>query len=182
MEIVREKLEKLDPRVKRTKHRIRVAFVNLLMKKDISEITVTELAQAADINRKTFYVYYATPSDIWKEMQAEIAQQLQALLFQSSDFQLATFLQGLNQILGDDMTFFKLITMEKDYAYLLSDCINLLRTKLLEKYHQPIKVTYAAAGIINVYAEWLRNGQVEPLTTLTQQLEVEIGLTFANKK
>ena len=47
-----------DRRVLRTKKNIRQAFLHLLSEKSLSQITVKELSDLADINRKTFYMYY----------------------------------------------------------------------------------------------------------------------------
>ena len=48
-----------DRRVRRTKRAIRNAFAELLSEKPYEEITVTDITELADINRKTFYNYYA---------------------------------------------------------------------------------------------------------------------------
>ena len=47
-----------DRRIKKTKKALRKSLFKLLEEKNISQITVTELALAADINRSTFYIYY----------------------------------------------------------------------------------------------------------------------------
>ena len=48
----------MDKRVRKTKRAIHSAMTRLLSVKPIEEITVTELSNAAEINRKTFYSYY----------------------------------------------------------------------------------------------------------------------------
>ena len=48
----------MDRRVKYTKMIIRETFINLLEKKNINKITVSEICKEADINRATFYRYY----------------------------------------------------------------------------------------------------------------------------
>lgn len=45
-------------RVKRTKQNIIHAFIELTKEKNISAITVQEIAQKAMINRATFYAHY----------------------------------------------------------------------------------------------------------------------------
>ena len=47
-----------DRRVVRTQSSIRKAYLELLEEKPLSKITVSELAERAGINRKTFYAYY----------------------------------------------------------------------------------------------------------------------------
>lgn len=46
---------KPDRRVARTKKAIKNAFAELMSEKEISEITVKDIAETADVNRKTFY-------------------------------------------------------------------------------------------------------------------------------
>ena len=48
----------VDRRVLKTKRAIRNAFAKLMVEKDINDITIMELAETADINRKTFYNYF----------------------------------------------------------------------------------------------------------------------------
>ncbi|MBO5574611.1 MAG: TetR family transcriptional regulator, partial [Clostridium sp.] len=61
----REEKRRTDRRVVRTKKAIRNAFARLVSRKPLGEITVKELSEEADINRKTFYNYY---SDIFQVM------------------------------------------------------------------------------------------------------------------
>ncbi|MBQ3987763.1 MAG: TetR/AcrR family transcriptional regulator, partial [Ruminococcus sp.] len=54
-----KKPKSVDRRVLKTKRAIRNAFAKLMVEKDINDITIMELADTADINRKTFYNYYS---------------------------------------------------------------------------------------------------------------------------
>lgn len=65
---------KEDLRVQKTISAIKKAFEELLIEKDYVNITVTELAKRAMINKKTFYAYYNDLDDILKEMQEEISE------------------------------------------------------------------------------------------------------------
>ncbi len=51
-------METTDKRVLRTKSAIRKAFNQLVQTKEMSDISVSELTQAANITRSTFYMYY----------------------------------------------------------------------------------------------------------------------------
>lgn len=57
----------------KTKARIQQCFLELLEEKPMSEITVTELAQKAQINRVTFYSHYAGLPELLQEIQHEAA-------------------------------------------------------------------------------------------------------------
>lgn len=64
---VKIKEGKTDRRIIRTKRAIYNAMTELMMKKPLDQITVTDIARNADINRKTFYTYYASPEDVISE-------------------------------------------------------------------------------------------------------------------
>jgi AcrR family transcriptional regulator len=51
-------LETLDPRIRRTRQLMQQALANLLEKKEFEEISVQDIANAATINRATFYDHY----------------------------------------------------------------------------------------------------------------------------
>ena len=61
--------QKTDKRVIKTKHAIYKAFVELLNEKDINQITITDVAKKANINRKTFYNYYSDINDVMEEIE-----------------------------------------------------------------------------------------------------------------
>ena len=50
--------EKLDPRVKRTRHLILTSFESLLAEKPFESISVQDVTDKAEINRATFYAHF----------------------------------------------------------------------------------------------------------------------------
>jgi len=57
-----------DSRPIKTKKSIKQALLILLKEKDMSSITISELAVAASVSRKTFYLHYKDISDILDEI------------------------------------------------------------------------------------------------------------------
>ena len=53
-----------DLRIVKTRTNIKNSLIDLLAEKNVSKITVTELAEKAMINRKTFYRHYHTVQDV----------------------------------------------------------------------------------------------------------------------
>ena len=64
-----------DLRVRRTLESIRRAFEQLMTEKDFEKITVTELAERAMINKKTFYAYYPDLDSLLEEIQDELSNE-----------------------------------------------------------------------------------------------------------
>ena len=79
-----------DRRVLRTKKNIRQTFLQLLSEKSLTQLTVKELSEQADINRKTFYMYYSNIEEILSELEDELVQKL-VLVFEKELFERETF-------------------------------------------------------------------------------------------
>ncbi|UNC93039.1 TetR/AcrR family transcriptional regulator [Candidatus Contubernalis alkaliaceticus] len=61
-----------DRRIRKTKVIIRKTLTQLLMEKDLKDITVSELTEIADINRGTFYLHYKDLYDLFEQIEKEI--------------------------------------------------------------------------------------------------------------
>ena len=68
-----EQVKKEDLRVRKTRKAIHNAFKEMICEMDYDQITIKELTQRAQINRKTFYLHYASLDDLLEEFQEEIA-------------------------------------------------------------------------------------------------------------
>ena len=96
---------KADRRILKTKKAIYEALVELMQKKKLNSITVTELAAQANINRKTFYTYYSTVNDVLDEGICELITSLKDLMYaMSEDYNMLspqTLFAFLNTIMSD---------------------------------------------------------------------------------
>ena len=72
--------EEEDRRVRKTKARIRQALTQLLMKKDLKDISVSELTELADINRGTFYLHYKDIYDLFEQTEEEVVEDFTTIL------------------------------------------------------------------------------------------------------
>src|SRR3984893_1278216 len=50
--------ERLDPRIRRTRHLLQDALRNLLTQQEFDKISVQDITEAATVNRATFYAHY----------------------------------------------------------------------------------------------------------------------------
>lgn len=74
------KSTKLDRRVKYTRMVLKESFIKLLEKKDISQITIKEICEDADINRATFYAHYSDQYDLLRKIEEELLDNIRAYL------------------------------------------------------------------------------------------------------
>jgi len=69
---MKEKVQKSDRRVRRTKRVLAVALVDLLTEKPLNRITVKEVTEIADVNRATFYRHYQDIYDMFYQIEDEL--------------------------------------------------------------------------------------------------------------
>ena len=63
--------QKIDRRIRKTKSTLLRCLTELMSKKKINAITVTELTDLADVNRSTFYLYYKDIFDMVEQIETE---------------------------------------------------------------------------------------------------------------
>ena len=59
----------VDKRIIKTKNKLKTALVSLLQTKKIDEVSILELTELANINRKTFYLHYKSIPDVLKDIE-----------------------------------------------------------------------------------------------------------------
>ncbi|MCX4675303.1 TetR/AcrR family transcriptional regulator [Streptomyces sp. NBC_01433] len=69
-----------DRRVRRTRHALRSALVDLVLDKGFHAITVEEIAERADVARATFYAHYRDKEDLLVGVVRELAEDRDRLL------------------------------------------------------------------------------------------------------
>ena len=82
-----------DRRVNRTKRQIKKALINLLSKKALSRITVSEITELADIGRGTFYTHYQDIYDLYHSLINELAKDVHTgyKMLENTDLKLSVF-------------------------------------------------------------------------------------------
>ncbi|OXM13403.1 TetR/AcrR family transcriptional regulator [Paenibacillus herberti] len=68
--------EKLDRRKAKTKQHLYQALMSLLAEKSADTITVTEIAERANVNRGTFYLHYKDVADMLQQLKDEVCEHL----------------------------------------------------------------------------------------------------------
>lgn len=176
---------KPDRRILKTKRAIYEALVELMQKKKLNSITVTELAAAANINRKTFYTYYSTVNDVLDEVINELISSLKDLMYtMSEDYNMLspqTLFAFLNTIMSDvdivralftsdngNMLFHKLQKALQET--LLKELIDNDIKMNIPPEQYPLISSFVAGGMIYVYYEWITNPNGTSLDEMARTL------------
>ena len=176
---------KPDRRILKTKRAIYEALVELMQKKKLNSITVTELAAAANINRKTFYTYYSTVNDVLDEVINEFISSLKDLMYtMSEDYNMLspqTLFAFLNTIMSDVDIVRALFTSDNGNMLFNKLQKALQETLLKELIDNDIKMnippeqyplisSFVAGGMIYVYYEWITNPNGTSLDEMARTL------------
>ena len=170
-----------DRRVLRTKKNIRQAFLHLLSEKSLSQITVKELSDLADINRKTFYMYYSNIEDIFAELEDELVLKLvhvfEKELFQKEMFDSYSFFENLNCTIQEDIDLYRILNHSDLLPHLIQRAKNALIEVFFRKYNISadsdneryiLYAEYAASGILSMYTKWFSRDFHMSLDELTR--------------
>ena len=177
MEPTQKKPKKLDRRQIRTKRRIREALMALVLEKSVEKITIKELAERADIDRKTFYLHYGSIGEVLSEMQEELLGRLESViseydLFQPTFDALAMFRQ-INGIILESTDFYRRMLVMDRYSFFYDKLKDTMKTYLTDKYGQLLEnasisrikldlyLEYVTTGIMAVYVHWLRHPEFD---------------------
>ena len=190
------KVKKVDRRVVKTKRAIRNAFAKLLTIKQLDQITIKDIADEADVNRKTIYNYYNGIYEIQGEVENELVANFKNLIehldFKSNN-DLAIVFDRLTKILNEDIEF---------YGHLLDSNVNsMLARKMMSALQDMLKVAfieqdifprekidtivnYLGSGIFGAYQGWFSSGKIQPIEDFSRDVAVLVynGINVLKKK
>ena len=178
-----EKKERVDLRVKKTKRLIRNAVAALLKEKDADEISVKEVADLADINRKTFYNYYSNVGQVVSEIENEVVDTLDGAM---KDSDLQTVLENpsgvfmnLLDVLGRDPELYNSFLHMDVNSSLMSkvaeDTMERARENYASQTHMKgerldILLEYLFSGMFSAFRKWFNSDKQVSLEQVSEDI------------
>lgn len=176
---------KTDRRIQKTRKAIRTAFGKLLAEKNINNITVMDIAEKADINRKTFYNYYSGVYEIIEEIEDEVTVFLDETLV-SVDFKTAlknpnVVFEQLTKMMSLDPDFYGYLFAKNSESTLNEKIYNILKTKIkstvksqfeLDEMQLAVSTDFFVSGLVSVYREWYNSSYQMPVEEVTRLISV----------
>lgn len=158
---------RVDSRPIRTRKSIKQALLVLLKKKDISSITISELATEAKVSRKTFYLHYTEMSDIIEDIKKDLQELFDDSIMKEKrvGFRVRTlnFINNIVKRVGEEEEYYALMA-SSDYAKII---FNPLEDKLKREFLYALDtetnlptekkeclVDFLIGGIINSVLKW----------------------------
>lgn len=99
-----------------TKDDIRQAFILLLYKNNLNDISVSQLTKKAGINRSTFYLHYIDKEDFLQQLKEETMQDISEILERKR----GNPKKALEEVLtyfAEDISLFSQIAQKHDFSF-----------------------------------------------------------------
>lgn len=150
---MKKKRATADRRSVRTTGNVKNAFMELIGKKAFDSITVTELAERAGVNRKTFYFHYNCIEDVLEEVQVETVEGIEEALGhsgKSGDLTTATAIlkEIADSPLGDKL---ERLMLSKSYDFYFEKITELISDTLSPKLVKNSGLTREEIGEVTEY-------------------------------
>lgn len=151
----------MDRRTKYTQMIIKESLYQLLSKKHLSQITIKELCQLADINRATFYRNYADIYDLYEKIEEGLVNEA----FSTGNIQEERY--TLLQLIYDNQEFYKEFFYSRLESTFIKKTIEQMYLQVkevvkdktcLDERSLQISYMYSVHGVIGVLENWVNAG------------------------
>ncbi len=179
------KKEKTDLRVIKTKQNIKHAVITLLGQKKASEITITEVAEKAMVNRKTFYAHYSSVDAVIADIEQNILENfihvmkndrvdlknLRAVLIHLGAM-IKLYQEPLSRMLKLSPNLFHFGRIKEMLRVATQSN---LRNMMTEENDTIISITseFIVSGVLSCFSNWLENGCQEKISKI---VDIQIRL------
>ncbi|MBO5286215.1 MAG: TetR/AcrR family transcriptional regulator [Clostridia bacterium] len=161
-----------DKRVIKTRKLIIETFKEMIIEMDYNEITIKELADRANINRKTFYAHFECIEDILAELIELVSERFISNLESAGVFTTPTVemcVKAIDLTLNENRDLYKKLIVANSYRFFLrsvKDTIKQTVYKLnLSNFVEcnPVELDFIsefiASGLAKIYKMWLEDNK-----------------------
>lgn len=177
--------KKTDRRVIKTKKAIRNAFITLLAQKDYNSISIKDIADVADVDRKTVYNYYAGIYEIREELENDLIilwkdaiQQLDLKKHISNPqriFEILTEIIDSNfelysNLMKLDAKSYVVRKLNKSLTEVVKQALSESRRFADDLQKAEIAAQFITSGMLSTYQYWFNSDRAMPLKELSREI------------
>lgn len=157
--------------------------MELVENNEISKISVSELASKALVNRSTFYLHYTDVQSVAADIENEISERISSSI---EDFAIDDIYGSIHSLfvkltnrLEENQCMKRYIIFSTNSDYILSKLKDIFVEKTkksilallnISEKDMEYPLTYAAAGIIDCYAKWVRDDSSTPIENVIREV------------
>ncbi len=188
--------DKDDRRVRYTKMVLKESFIKLLEKKDISQITIKEICEDADINRATFYTHYTDQYDLMRKIENELIENVGTYLADytqnKTDINLVQMVEKIFDYIKENAQLCKLLLSERGDLNFQKRVMMLIYDKNvndltngsgISKDDADYIYSFTITGCLGVIQKWFNEGMKKSPRVMSELLvSLTTGLVAAYPK
>ena len=183
----------MDRRQRKTRELIFKAFIELLSKKDFSQITVGEIIQRADVGRATFYAHFETKDFLLKALceelfchifDAENKERSEHRHIFDCDAPDSVFLHLFQHLQKNDNHILELLSCQNNELFLRYFKINLqqlivsqlalFEMRKSDKLPDSFWINHIASAFVETVRWWVDNGMNESPETMVEYFYLSV--------
>lgn len=183
----------MDRRQRKTREAIFTAFIELLSKKNFSQITVGEIINKADIGRATFYSHFETKDFLLKELCEELFCHIfDSLNTEESEHRHifdceapdSVFLHLFMHLQKNDNNILELLSCENNELFLqyfknnlqslVASQQPLFQARKSEKLPESFWINHIVYTFVETVKWWINNGMKESPETITEYFYLSV--------
>ena len=163
-----------DRRVEKTRNAIINAFKEMIIEKDFNEITIKELAERANINRKTFYLHYESMEEILFDVTVELSEQVFGSLnnkgfFDPNVIGITPLIETIDELINSNYELTRKLISANSYRFFSRNIKDLIKDAVIRKIKKHIDMSeykmnlvgdFIASGLSKLLKDWFENPQL----------------------
>lgn len=177
-----------DRRVIKTKRAIRNAFVELLAEKELNDITIKDISDVADINRKTVYNYYGGIHEILDEIENGLVKSFEEVIktldIHHSLGEPYKIFETLTELINQNIDFFSRLMKIDANSHLVRKIVSILKIRVYQSLSERIGdgekaeliSDFITSGMLSAYQGWFNSGRKRSIGEFSKEVST---LVFA---
>jgi AcrR family transcriptional regulator len=168
-----------DRRVRKTKRALRNGLVELMVNKDLRNITVRELTDNVDIHRATFYAHYKDIYDLYDQVEDAVVEELNDLIMQNYSQPPSHFYRILFEYIIENKQLCQMLFGTKRESSFMVRLNVLFEQKCIETWRKDWKLSevneelkyhvgYHVQGCLAIINRWVESNFTYPMDELVK--------------
>lgn len=168
---------KEDARFIKNEEKIIEAFKQLVLEMNFENITVKELSERANINRKTFYLHYASIDELVKSLEIKYCEEYIKFIGGLDIFHdYKEIIKRFYLFHIQKGEFMDKLTCDPNYEYIRNQMINKFKESYintsifegLDKHRLNIAINYMHNTTLSLYKAWVNDNKVIPFDEIVE--------------
>lgn len=174
---------KKDRRVVRTQRSIRNALAQLLVEKDVEKISIKEIAERADVDRKTVYNYYSSVYEILAELENDWVEDFDQFTKRLENVRgteyLEQFFPVLAELIADDIELYRQLMRMGSQSRVINRLTEFLNEKIKKAFARSYELgeeqvnlaaEFVLSGLFWSYRSWFNSDRQKSLKEFSTEL------------